>query len=104
MLKSMAKRWERYNSPPIGWNARRCGPSQQLPTAVSRMIALAARLPDFDVARAMFSGGGERLAAYAHLYALPDPTHLEGLTRSLRALEPRSTHRFLAQPFELYWG
>jgi len=52
----------------------------------------------------MFSGGGERLAAYAHLYALPDPTHLEGLSRSLRELEPGSTHRFLAQPFEQYWG
>ena len=70
---------------------------------VARMLPLAAG-GDVDLARWLTGEGGERLAAYITLFAKPDPAHLDALVRSVSALEPGDRQRFVAQPFEQYWG
>lgn len=70
---------------------------------VARMLPLAAS-SDVDLTHGLTGEGGERLAAYITLFAKPDPAFLDALVRSVSALEPGTRHRFVAQPFEQYWG
>jgi hypothetical protein len=70
---------------------------------VARMLPLAGG-GNVDVAHGLAGEGGERLAAYLTLFAQPDPAYLDALVRSVSAYQPGNARRFLAQPFEQYWG
>ena len=71
--------------------------TQAMTEVVRRMIAIAPSLQDFDVGSALRSASlGERLAAYAFLYARPDPSRLAELVASVTRTETK--------PFGQYWG
>ena len=64
---------------------------------VQRMIALAPQLDAFDWTRNLYAADrGERLAAYAYLYARPDPAAARPLLESVTKVEDK--------PFGQYWG
>jgi hypothetical protein len=78
---------------------QRSGPSRTaaMTSVVREMIALAPRLPQFDVRLALESKDrGTRLMAYAYLYARPDIENLSALVKSVTEIE--------AKPFGQYWG
>ena len=80
-------------------NNQTAGPTrtQAMTDVVRKMIELAASLPNFDVAsRLRSTAKGQRLAAYAYLYAKPNPTLLAELVLSVTTLEDK--------PFGQYWG
>jgi hypothetical protein len=63
----------------------------------SQMMAVAPKAEQFDVGQAMRSANpGERLAAYAYLYAQPQANLLDELVDSVTRLEDT--------PFGQYWG
>ncbi len=63
---------------------------------VSRMVALAPNITDFDVVHALTSKEpGSRLSAYAYLYACPDFRQLEALVNSVTRED---------KPFNEYWS
>jgi hypothetical protein len=70
---------------------------------VSRMLSVAGS-GDVDIADGLTAEGGARLAAYIALFARPDPAYLDALVRSVSAPAPGDGRRFVAQPFEQYWG
>lgn len=70
---------------------------------VARMLPFADSR-DADITHGLTGDGGARLAAYIALFAKPDPTYLDALVRSVSAPQPGNTRRFVAQPFEQYWG
>ncbi len=64
---------------------------------VGRMIALAPKLKRFDVLDALRQHHrGKRLAAYAYLYAKPDPSALDALVHAITGIEDNS--------FSQYWA
>lgn len=79
------------------------GRTAALTDIVARMLPLAGN-GEADIAHGLTGDGGERLAAYVALFAHPDPTLLDALVRSVSAPQPGNTRRFVAQPFEQYWG
>ncbi|MNB83026.1 hypothetical protein D3C76_341000 [compost metagenome] len=71
--------------------------TQAMTAVVRAMIDLASSLPELDVVPLLRSkDSGQRLAAYAYLYAAPNSRHLEALVSSVTALEDK--------PFGQYWG
>jgi hypothetical protein len=71
--------------------------TQAMTAVVRKMIELAPALPGFDVATALSSSRrGERLAAYAYLFAQPDLKLLALLVTSVTKIEDK--------PFGQYWG
>jgi len=80
-------------------NKQTAGPmrTQAMTDVVRKMIELASSLPNLDVAsRLRSTASGQRLAAYAFLYAKPNPTCLAELVLSVTTLENK--------PFGQYWG
>jgi hypothetical protein len=78
--------------------------TEKMTNIVGRLIALAPHLTSFDTRKGLFSLRGERLAAYAYLYALPDGKLLEELVQSVSEPDPNHSPFFRARPFEQYWG
>jgi hypothetical protein len=71
--------------------------TQAMTEVIRKMIELAGSLTNFDVdAKLRSTARGQRLAAYAYLYAKPNPTHLAELVQSVTVLEDK--------PFGQYWG
>jgi hypothetical protein len=71
--------------------------TQAMTDVVRHMTLLADRLKEFDCTRYLTSqDGGERLAAYAYLYACPNAHAAEPLARTLTRIEDR--------PFGQYWA
>jgi hypothetical protein len=71
--------------------------TQAMTAIVRKMIELTPSLQKFDVAKALMSNDrGERLAAYAFLYARPNLQFIEHLVTSVTRLEDK--------PFGQYWG
>jgi hypothetical protein len=71
--------------------------TQAMTAIVRKMIELAPSLQNCDVAKALMSNeDGERLAAYAYLYARPDIQLIGPLVTSVTRLEDK--------PFGQYWG
>ena len=79
------------------------GRSAAMTDIVARMLPLAGN-GETDITHGLTGESGERLAAYIALFARPDPAYLNALVRSVSAHQPGNPHRFLAQPFEQYWG
>lgn len=64
---------------------------------VSQMIDLVPHLQNYPVEESLRSTkAGQRLSAYAYLYAKPQVTHLDSLVESVTQIEDR--------PFGQYWG
>ena len=71
--------------------------TQAMTEVIRKMIALAGSLKNFEIpSRLRSAKGGQRLAAYAYLYAKPNQTHFDELVRSVTVLEDK--------PFGEYWG
>jgi hypothetical protein len=83
----------------VAIRAQQGGPhrASAMTAVIGRMMAAAPQVQVFDVAAALRDEDpGARLAAYAYLYARPEPAMLEPLVRSVTVVEDR--------PFGQYWG
>lgn len=73
------------------------GRTEAMTAVVRQMTELAPSLQSFDVAAALVSHErGQRLGAYAYLYARPDARYIEPLVASVTKIEDK--------PFGQYWG
>lgn len=92
-VTDLARRYEQIRDEQTSGPKR----TQAMTEVVRQMIAVAGELENFDVvAKLRSSARGDRLAAYAYLYARPEPARLAELVHSVTVLEDK--------PFGQYWG
>ena len=92
-LKALAEQYNVIRRDQRAGDAR----TAAMTAVVRQMIDLAPNLSSFDVAQELQSDDrGRRLAAYAVLYARPDPKFLAALVQSVAKREDK--------PFGQYWG
>jgi hypothetical protein len=92
-LQTLSRKYVDIRANQVSGSAR----TQAMAAVVREMIDLVSSLPELDVVPLLRSNNsGMRLAAYAYLYASPNPQHLSELVSSVTALEDT--------PFGQYWG
>lgn len=92
-LQTLSRKYVDIRANQVSGSAR----TQAMAAVVREMIELASSLPELDVVPLLRSkDSGLRLAAYAYLYAAPNPRHFRELVSSVTALEDT--------PFGQYWG